>query len=462
MTTRNWMVRIALCAVPVLLAGCFDEPPDRSDVVFDDALESGVVYQPFLNSKPDPVAVDATVVYSGNASMRYSVPSPGEPGGGVNSFSGGAITADVARDLSSYTALTFWARASRAVAFNSLGLANDNTGTSKYQTEWKGVPLTTDWTRYVVPIPSPAKLTAERGLMWLAAGAQGGTGFQVWFDDVKFETLDTGTWNPRPVMTAATKTLGATETYQIVGTAVTHTVEGGDVTQTVLPATFEYASSNPAAVTVSETGLVTAVGPGSSVISASLDGVDVPQQVTITVGAGSTPVAGPPVPTVDAANVIALYSDTYTPVAVDTFGTDWSNNSAGPRLSEVTLGGNKAQKYTDLLYAGIEFSGSKVVNATTMTHFHIDFWTFSGTNFKVKLVDFGPNGVFGPTGSSDDKEHELTFNAGSAPPLVTGQWISLDIPLSSFTGLTTRAHMAQIVLSSSTATVYVDNIYFHK
>ena len=70
MTTRKWMMRIAAVAVPVLLAGCFDEPPDRSDVVFDDALESGVVYQPFLNSQQNPVTVDATVVDSGNASMR--------------------------------------------------------------------------------------------------------------------------------------------------------------------------------------------------------------------------------------------------------------------------------------------------------------------------------------------------------------------------------------------------------
>ena len=40
--------------------------------------------------------------------------------------------------------------------------------------------------------------------------------------------------------------------------------------------------------------------------------------------------------------------------------------------------------------------------------------------------------------------------------------VSLDLPLSSFTGLTARAHVAQLVLSSDTSTVFVDNLYFHK
>jgi len=45
---------------------------------------------------------------------------------------------------------------------------------------------------------------------------------------------------------------------------------------------------------------------------------------------------------------------------------------------------------------------------------------------------------------------------------VTGTWLQLDLPLSSFTGLTNRGHLAQLILSSSTATVFVDNVYFHK
>jgi hypothetical protein len=143
---------------------------------------------------------------------------------------------------------------------------------------------------------------------------------------------------------------------------------------------------------------------------------------------------------------------------VDTYGTDWSNLDQGPRRTEVNLSGDNAQRYEDLLYAGIEFAGTKAVDATLMTHFHVDVWTYDAAVFKVKLVDFGAGGTYG---GGDDKEHELTFNAGTTPALATGQWVSLDLPLSSFTGLTARAHVAQIVLSSDTSTVFVDNLYFH-
>jgi hypothetical protein len=82
----------------------------------------------------------------------------------------------------------------------------------------------------------------------------------------------------------------------------------------------------------------------------------------------------------------------------------------------------------------------------------------SGTTFRVKLVDFGANGVFG---GGDDKEHEKLFNAGTTPPVNPGAWVSLDVPLAEFTNLTTRAHLAQITLAGS-STAFIDNVYLHK
>lgn len=55
--------------------------------------------------------------------------------------------------------------------------------------------------------------------------------------------------------------------------------------------------------------------------------------------------------------------------------------------------------------------------------------------------------------------HEITVNS---PVLTSSKWISLDIPLSSFTGLKTRSHLSQLVLSGTVTNLYVDNIYFHK
>jgi hypothetical protein len=75
----------------------------------------------------------------------------------------------------------------------------------------------------------------------------------------------------------------------------------------------------------------------------------------------------------------------------------------------------------------------------------------------VKLVDFGADGAFG---GGDDVEHQVNFEAP-----VQGGWLSLDIPLADFTGLTTKEHMAQYILvgqPTGANTVFVDNVYFHK
>ena len=464
MAPRSVLVRLSVGVLSLGLSGCFDEPPDRTNVVFADALEPGVFYQPFQNSKPDASSVDAGVSCAGGASLRYSVPTPGEPNAGAFNYAGGAYTSDQPRDLSRYNALTFWAKASRPVTVNSLGVGNDNTGTSRYQTEIAALPFDTTCAFYVVPLPAPGKLTAERGLLWLASDAKGTppTGYRVWFDEVRYDTVDASAWNPRPVLAGGARTLGVAETFQVGGTAVTYTVSGRDLTMSVFPATFDWQSSNPAAARVSDAGLVTGVGAGDAVISATLGGQQVPQTWAVTVGAGLAPTAGPPAPTASAADVISLYSDAYPAHPVDKLAADWSNGCTGApctRWSELVLGGDHVMRYGELLYTAIEALGPNLVDATAMTHVHVDVWTRDATYFKLKLVDFGADAAFG---GGDDKEHELTFDAGTNPALTTGQWVSLDVPLTSFTGLTTRAHLAQVVFSASNATVFVDNVYLHR
>jgi hypothetical protein len=158
-----------------------------------------------------------------------------------------------------------------------------------------------------------------------------------------------------------------------------------------------------------------------------------------------------PTPTLAAANVISMFSDAYTNVNVDTWRTSWSQAV----LENVSISGNATKKYSSLDFVGIEAT-TNPINATAMTHFHTDVWSSNFTTFKVKLVDFGANGVFA---GGDDVEHEITVNA----PAQSG-WVSLDIPLSDFTGLTTKAHIAQLIYvgaPTGSATVYVDNVYFH-
>ncbi len=94
-----------------------------------------------------------------------------------------------------------------------------------------------------------------------------------------------------------------------------------------------------------------------------------------------------------------------------------------------------------------------------MTHFHMDIWTADPTadpaEFKVKLVDFGADGAWS---GGDDSEHELTF---ASPTLVSGAWISLDMLLADFTSMTSKDHLAQLIISGDPNSVYVDNIYLY-
>ena len=164
-----------------------------------------------------------------------------------------------------------------------------------------------------------------------------------------------------------------------------------------------------------------------------------------------------PTPSVDADNVVSLYSDAYDDVTVDTWSADWDQAD----LEDIEIQGNATKKYSNLVFAGIEFT-SQPVNASEMTHFHFDLWTPDPTAdpsaLRVKLVDFGADGTFG---GGDDTEHELALTAGSDPPLATGSWVSYDIALSDFSGLASTGHLAQLIISGDPNTLYIDNVYLH-
>lgn len=151
-------------------------------------------------------------------------------------------------------------------------------------------------------------------------------------------------------------------------------------------------------------------------------------------------------------SVISLFSNAYTNVPVDTWRTDWSQAD----LEETDIDGNDVKKYSNLNYVGI-LTESNQIDATGMTHFRTDIYSLDAETFKVKLVDFGPNGVY--DGGGDDVEHEVVFD-----DIAQGEWVTLDIPLEDFTGLTTRAHISQLIYAAAPAgetTVLVDNVFFY-
>jgi len=163
------------------------------------------------------------------------------------------------------------------------------------------------------------------------------------------------------------------------------------------------------------------------------------------------PADAPPVPTRNAANVISMFSNAYTNVPVDTWKTDWSVGM----LEDLSIAGNDVKKYSNLSFVGIETVGPNLINAAAMTYFHVDIWTSNLTQFKIKLVDFGADGVFAGT---DNSEHEVVYDAPTQ-----NTWVSYDIPLANFTGLLSKEHIAQLIFSGTPVgggTVFIDNVYF--
>ena len=425
-------------------------PPNTDPIVFTDGFGANVGWQAFGNSKLDALSIDTVEKYSGTSSLKFTVPAAGP-------YAGGAFVTSRARSLAPYNALSFRVKASRAVSLETAGLGNDNTGTSKYEAKRTSIPMTTAWTQVLVPIPLAARLGAERGLFFIAEGAQGGADLTFWIDDVEFVN-DPSITNPRPALTTQTVTAVAGGTVNLNGaTRTTFAIGGTDQTVTHMPGYFTFASSDPAVATVSD-GIVHVLGPGSTSVTAKLGALDATGSVTVSVMA--PPATAAPTPAVPSSDVISLFSNAYTNVPVD----NWrSFGTAAVQYQTLTIAGNDTKLYTNLAggYVGIEFK-TPTVDATTMTHFHTDIWVPSGTTFRVKLVDFGADALFGGTGANADSQHELTFNAGSTPPLVTGAWVGLEIPLANFTSLTSTAHLAQLILSGDTPTVFVDNVYFHK
>ncbi len=452
--------RAAFCLVVVFLSACENDPDDFEEAkyssnpdVFIDTFSAGLNYAAFSNSVITAFQVDSEVTRNNSAaSMRIDVPNVNDP---LGTYAGGAFFTTVGRDLSGYNALTFWAKSSVAATLDVAGFGID-LGANKYQASVSGLSLTTTWRKYIIPIPDASKLKVEKGMFYYSEGPENGNGYSFWIDDVKFENLGTIAHGQASIVNGLDK---VTTSFN----GVTNTIDGilamfsmpNAVNQNVSMSSsyLVFSSSDPAVATVNEAGVVTTVGTGSAVITATLNGQDALGSLTInSLGAFTSA----PTPTEAANTVISLFSNHYTNVPVDYYNGYWQPYQT-TQSSDFTVNGDDVLNYTNFNFVGVQFS-NPTVDATLMSHFHADIYIpgtlAAGANFKIRLVDFGSDGVFG---GGNDTGHTVTY---TSPTLVAQNWVSLDIPFTSFTGLTSRAHLAQVIFEGTNiSNFYADNIY---
>jgi len=158
---------------------------------------------------------------------------------------------------------------------------------------------------------------------------------------------------------------------------------------------------------------------------------------------GDAPVAAPTAPTAAAADVVSIYSDSYTDVSIEAWNPNWGQTTT---METVTISGNSILKYSNLNYSGIVTNYDPGTDISGMTYVHFDYWTNDATKLGLKLVNTS-------YADGDPKKEALA----SVSSIVKGGWVSVDIPLSDYTNDTSK--FMQLVLDGD-GTVYIDNLYF--
>jgi hypothetical protein len=457
---------LSLWIIVFAFFGCQNDENDFEDAKFsttgaifiDNPIAMGTLfYLPYGGSKLSAWQVDNDVSYLGTSSMRFDVPNANDPQG---NYAGAIFRVDGApRNLTQFDALTFWIKASQGVTIGEFGFGEDFIE-NKYITSITNISVGTAWTKIIIPIPDASKLTQERGMFRYAAGSQGtnGAGYTFWIDELKFEKLGTIAHGQASIMNGAnvseTTFIGVNSAVE--GAVATFNLPTGvNQTVTISSAYLNYVSSNPSVASVDSNGSITSLSSGTAVITANFG--DSVAAGSLTINCVGTFVHAP-IPARNAANVISLFSDTYSNVPVNYYNGYWQPWQTTVS-NDFTVDGDNILNYTIFNFVGIEYS-SPPINATAMTHVHLDVFfpgaIAPGRQLRVLVVDFGANGVFG---GGDDTRHSTTF---TAPTLVSQNWIGIDIPFSAMPNLLSRSNLAQLILEGGDGSVlYVDNIYYY-
>lgn len=191
--------------------------------------------------------------------------------------------------------------------------------------------------------------------------------------------------------------------------------------------------------------------PGTATVVATAQNGTTTKTYTVNYTVSGPATVAPNPPARAAADVISFFSEAYTNVPVSEWSTSWDDST----IQDITVAGNAVKKITFTNFLGVQLAN--YINATAMTHFHMDYFIDAGTDLVGK--------VFNPKWSNHASQTgETSSFLLNHLPSTTGTWVSIDVPISDFNipGGQIRNSLYQFLISSNLGTVYVDNIYFYK
>ncbi len=407
-------------------------------------------FDPGVGANTDGFGTDDDVAFEGTSSIRIDVPSATNENG---TFIGGIFEdRGDGRNLTEYDALTFYARGSTTATIGLVGFGTDFVE-NRYATSLENIQLSTDWKKYIIPIPDPAKLTQEKGLFIFSAGSAstGGVGYTFWIDELKFETLGTLAQSRPRILGGIDLEVQAFVGIETQITGLTHTFNSamdGDITVTSAPAYYDFVSSNPSVVSVTEEGNVSVIGMGDAAITAQVGGVNALGSIDFDVS-------------LEPNSIVSLFSDFFPNIAVSRYNSFFEpfQTTLGGVIQE---DGNSIIRYTDLNFVGIVFNdvifpneAVPTVDATNLDVLHIDIRAqeeVQASDFlRLELTNYGSGGETGGAFTISGSE------------LQNGNFVEFDIPLDDFAGLTDRSELGLLLFVSdgTISDIDLDNIYFY-
>lgn len=303
-----------------------------------------------------------------------------------------------------------------------------------------GAKVQGSWNSYDIDLSGYAAVDLVH-LKWIVPVSYTGTGETLYIDNVYFY---------RPAAPVGTP---------VIGSLLLPSKNFGDAPFNLTaptsdsPGAFSYTSSNSSVATILG-NQVTIVGAGTSIITAiqAASGAFLTGNVTANLVVSEVPLDAAPTPPVRLpADVISLFSNAYTNVAIDTWSAEWDDSTQ----EDVLIAGNATKKVTFTNFLGVVFSGAgNHIDATNMTHFHMDFWLPNNINLIGKVMN--PKFIEFNGTASEASNLLLTYL-----PTEKGTWVSIDAPFTNFSSQD-RNDLAQFIITSNVGLAYIDNIYLYK